>query len=104
MPISPDPIETVARWAADQPGWTDRVLAHHTRRPDGSCAGCGGYRPTRWPCLLTHIARRAREIHRERAARVVRLAPADRGRRQVGPAGQLARRPEGRRDRWAWSA
>jgi hypothetical protein len=80
VPALPEPVETFARWAADQPGWTGRVFAHHTRRADGTCAGCGGYRPTRWPCLLIHIAGRTREIHRERGE-----PPAD-GRCPLDPA------------------
>ncbi|WP_028927956.1 hypothetical protein [Pseudonocardia acaciae] len=59
---TPDPIDAAAWFVAGQPGATARILERHTAREDGSCAGCGVYRPVRWPCVLVHIARRAKKI------------------------------------------
>lgn len=70
-PVRPDPIETAAWFAAAQPGFADRLLSAHARRKSGDCAGCGVYRPTRWPCALVSIARRAEQINRERSRRSV---------------------------------
>ena len=62
-------IEAAARFAAEQSGWIDRVRGEHTRRPDGSCAGCGSYRLVRWPCVLIDIAGLAERIPNRRAPR-----------------------------------
>jgi len=65
-PPTADVIETAARWAVTQSGWIQRVLDGHTERCDvGHCAGCGTYRPTRWPCVLVVIAHRAQQLERE---------------------------------------
>ena len=85
-PSGPDPIEAAARFVAMEPGWTDRVLAQHTARENGDCAGCGTYRPERWPCTQLRIANRALEITRaaetaerrdERASQQTRAGPAN---------------------------
>ena len=55
-------IDATARFAAAEPGWIERVRAQHTRRGDGSCAGCGSYRMVRWPCVLIDIAGRAEQL------------------------------------------
>ena len=52
-------VESAARLLAQQPGGPEKVLAAHYRRDSGDCAGCGTYRPTRWPCVLILIGRRA---------------------------------------------
>ena len=61
---SPDPLDTAVRFAAEQPGWADRVLHQHKNDGDGCCTGCGDYRLVRWPCVLVHIATRVRAIDR----------------------------------------
>ena len=63
----PDSIATAAWFVAGQPGSAARLLGAHTRRDSGDCAGCGVYRPTRWPCALVSIARRAEQLNRERS-------------------------------------
>src|SRR5262249_47417749 len=57
-------------------------IDRHTRRANGSCAGCGSYRAVAWPCALIHIARLAKEIQAER---VCQLA--------CGPSSRLAASP-----------
>jgi len=69
--VQPDPVETAAWFVAGQPGSADRLLGAHTWRANGDCAGCGVHRPTRWPCALVSIARRAEHINRERSRRPV---------------------------------
>lgn len=61
-------IEAAAKFVAGEDGAAARLLSQHTRNDHGDCAGCGGYRPVRWPCVLVHIAERAREINRQAAA------------------------------------
>jgi len=34
---SPDPLDTAVRFAAEQPGWADRVLHQHKDDGDGCC-------------------------------------------------------------------
>lgn len=63
----PSPIETAAWFLLQQPGGVGRFFARHTALESGSCAGCGTYRPVRWPCVLVYIARRAQQIHPGRA-------------------------------------
>ena len=65
-PPDRDAFDAAVSFATAQPGWTARVGARHTPRPDGSCAGCGSYRLVRWPCVLVHIARRAEQTRAPR--------------------------------------
>jgi len=52
-------IEVAAWFVAAQPDGPDRALARHSRRPDGTCAGCRTT-PVPWPCTTATIARLAR--------------------------------------------
>lgn len=63
-----DPLLAAARFGADEPGWIGRVVDRHTRRTNGSCAGCGSYRAVAWPCAMVHIARLAKEIQAKRVS------------------------------------
>jgi hypothetical protein len=60
--ISSDSLVVAAHFAAVQPGWIERVRSTHIARADGTCAGCGTYRPTPWPCVLLYIARSAEHL------------------------------------------
>ncbi|WP_214401152.1 hypothetical protein [Pseudonocardia lacus] len=51
-------IEVAADFVAAQPDGPRRALALHSRRPDGTCAGCRTT-PTPWPCTTATIARLA---------------------------------------------
>ncbi len=64
---SPAAIETAAWFVADQPGWIERTLARCVPNAHGDCAGCGSYRPVRWPCTQVWIAHTAQRLIRERA-------------------------------------
>jgi hypothetical protein len=49
-------ISAAAWFVVEQPGWIERVTREHTRRDDGSCAGCGSSQLVAWPCVLIAIA------------------------------------------------
>jgi len=88
-------LAAAARFGAEQPGWVDRVIDRHTQRADGSCAGCGCYRPVSWPCVLLHIARRAAQIQAARAQRGVRSESPAGGRCPTNPAASRLSPPAG---------
>lgn len=93
------PVEMAARFVAEQPGGAGRIFERHEARGDGTCTGCGVYRPVQWPCLMIFIARRAEEITDESLVRPARSAAGSGGKPEPQPA-VLARqrRKQGRCD------
>src|SRR5262249_49507993 len=55
-------VDTAARFVADQPGAAARILTHPPPAESGDRAGCAPPRPTPWPCVLAHLARRAEQL------------------------------------------
>lgn len=60
----PDVLEGVARWALNQPGWIERVLAGHKEsfKGSGACGTCSGHHSVNWPCVLRSIAEIAQAL------------------------------------------
>lgn len=57
----PAAVDAAIEFVAQQPGGARRILLAHDRRRDGTCGGCLTS-PVAWPCVVSIIALRAREL------------------------------------------